>query len=137
MDPITGAIVAALAAGLGGGVTEVGKKMVVSAYDALKAAIEKRCGAESEVSEAIETLEETPDSEGRRATLAEEVADAALTEDDELVRQAEDLIAALKASAAGQQALSQVDIRITGSEVGVIGDDARIEGGIHFGSTEE
>jgi len=137
MDPITGAIVAALAAGVAGGAGEVGKQVIVDAYDGLKAAIKKRTGAESDVADAVEKLEKKPRSEGRQMMLEEEVADADLTRDEELVTQAQELIAALKESAAGQQALSKYAIQIEGGQVGVIGDQTHVEGGIHLGSKDE
>jgi hypothetical protein len=69
MDPITTAIIAALALGVAGGVQEVGKEVVVDAYQALKTTLRQKLGAESEVVDAVEKLEKKPDSEGRRATL--------------------------------------------------------------------
>jgi hypothetical protein len=137
MDPITGAIVAALAAGVAGGAGEVGKQVIVDAYEGLKGAIKKRTGAESDVADAVEKLEEKPESQGRQMMLEEEVADADLTQDEELVAQARELIAALKESAAGQQALSKYAIQIEGGQVGVIGDQTHVEGGIHLGSKDE
>ncbi len=137
MDPITGAIISALSAGVAGGVTDVGKKVIVDAYNALKASIKKKQGEDSDVVEAVEKLEEKPESEGRQTMLAEEVADAKLTKDKILVKQAQELIAVLKESAAGQQALGKYNIQAVDSEIGVIGDDAHIEGGIHFGSNRD
>jgi hypothetical protein len=133
MDPITGSIITALAAGVAGGATEVGKKLMVDAYDALKAAIEEKRGEEDEVVEAMEALEQKPASEARQAVVAEEVAEAELAEDEELVGLAQALLEALEETPQGQEALSKYNVQITNSEVGVIGDDAHIEGGIKFG----
>ena len=44
MDPISAAIVAGLAAGVAGGATEVGKKVIGDAYNALKAALQRKFG---------------------------------------------------------------------------------------------
>lgn len=137
MDPVTGAIVAALAAGVASGAGAVGKKVVVDAYEGLKTAIKKKVGAESDIAEAVEKLEQKPDSEGRKSMLQEEVGEANLGQDEELVKRAQELIAALKETAEGQRALSKYDIQIQDSQVGVIGDHAEVSGGIHFGSKEE
>jgi hypothetical protein len=133
MDPITGSIVAALAAGVAGGATEVGKKLMVDAYDALKKALEEKRGEEDEVVEAVEALEQKPASEARQAVVAEEVAEAELAQDEELVALAQALLEALEETPQGQEALSKYNVQITNSKVGVIGDDAHIEGGIKFG----
>ena len=135
MDPITGAIVAALAAGVISGATEVGKKMIVEAYDALKAAIKQKCGAEGDLVQAVETLEQKPDSGARQAVVAEEVTGANLAADAELVKLAQALLDALKDTPAGEEALSKYHIEAQDSEIGVIGDRAHIEGGIHFGKS--
>jgi len=135
MDPITGAIVAALAAGVVSGATEVGKKLLVDAYDALKAALKQKCGAEGDLVQAVETLEQKPDSEARQAVVAEEVTGANLAADAELVKLAQALLHALKDSPGGEEALNKYHIEAHDSEIGVIGDDAHIEGGIHFGKS--
>ncbi len=133
MDPITGAILAALAAGVGGGATEVGKKVIVDAYEALKTALKKKHGAESDVVEAVENLEKKPDSEPRQAVVAEEIADTKANEDPELNQLAQTLLDAVKQTPAGAEIVSKHNIQITNSQVGVIGDNAKIVGGIHFG----
>ena len=133
MDPITGAIVAALAAGVAAGTTEVGKKVIVDAYEALKAAIKKNYGPDSDVVEAVDNLEQKPDSEAHQAVVAEEIADADLTQDHDLVKLAQTLLDALKETPKGQQAVSKYNIQATDSEIGVIGDNAHVEGGIKFG----
>jgi protein involved in polysaccharide export with SLBB domain len=132
MDPITGALVAALAVGVAGGVQEVGKQVIVDAYTALKAALKQKCGVESDVVEAVETLEKKPDSEARQALVEEEVAETDLAEDEELVQCAEDLVAAVQSHPESEQRLSKYNIQITNGEVGIIGDNAHVEGGIHF-----
>ena len=132
MDPITGAIVAALAAGVVSGATEVGKKLLVDAYDALKAALKQKRGAESDLVQAVEKLEQKPDSEARQAVVAEEVTGAKLTADAELVKLAQALLNALKETPEGEKALGKYHIEAHDSEIGVIGDHVQIEGGIHF-----
>ena len=137
MDPITAAIIAALAVGVAGGATEVGKKVIVDAYDALKTALKKKFGADSDLTEAVDKLEKKPDSAGRQTTVQEEVAAAKAADDSELQELAQALIEALKSTPEGEKAVSKYQVDARGAQVGAIGDDAKVEGGIHFGSTKK
>ncbi len=83
MDPITTAIVAALAA--------LSKDVVKDSYNMLKTALKKKFGSNSDLAEAVEKLEKKPDSEGRKATLKEEVEIAKLNDDAEILRLVSDL----------------------------------------------
>jgi len=103
MDPITTAIVAALTAGAVAGVTEVGKKAIAEGYEALKAALKKKFGAESDLVQAVDQLEKKPDSTGRTQTLQEEVAAAKAEQDPELVQAAQALLEQIKAQPGGEQ----------------------------------
>jgi hypothetical protein len=85
MDPITTAIVAALAAGAAAGATEVGKQAIADAYDGLKTVIRRKWGAQSELAQAVDSLESNPDSAGRQEVLAEEVAAAQADQDADIV----------------------------------------------------
>lgn len=134
MDPITGAILAALAAGVVGGATEVGKKLIVDAYGALKAALKKKHGKASDVVEAVDDLEKKPDSEARQAVVAEEIAATKANDDPELTQLAQALLEAVKKTPEGEKIVSKYNIQVQGGQVGVIGDNAKITGGIHFGS---
>jgi prophage DNA circulation protein len=137
MDPITTAIVAALAAGVAASAKEVGKKVVVDAYDALKTTLKKRFGPDSDLAEAVETLEKKPESAGRQTTVQEEVAAAKAAGDPELQELAQALIEALKSTPEGEKAVGKYQVDVSGGQVGVIGDDAKVEGGIHFGKTKQ
>ena len=137
MDPMTAAIVAALAAGAASGVTEIGKKVIVDAYDALITAIRERFGVDSDLAKAVETLEKKPDSSGRQATVQEEVAAAEATDDPNLQELAQALIEALKSTPEGESVVGKYQVDVSGGQIGVIGDDAGVEGGIHFGKTRE
>ena len=128
MDPVTGAIVAALTAGI----VELGKGMFTDAYKALKTALKRKCGAESAAVKAVESVEEKPTSEARQAVLAEEVAEAGLAQDPELTQLAQALLEALQSHPAGRAAVSKYNVQISGGHVGVIGDNAHVEGGIHL-----
>jgi hypothetical protein len=85
MDPVSATIVAALAAGVTSGVTEVGKNAVTDAYNALKAAIKRRFGAESEIAKAVDGAEANPESKGRQAVLEEEIKKAGADKDAEVL----------------------------------------------------
>ena len=137
MDPITTAIVAALAAGVAASAKEVGQKVIVDAYDALKTTLKKRFGPDSDLAEAVETLEKKPESAGRQTTVQEEVAAAKAAGDPELQELAQALIEALKSTPEGEKAVGKYQVDVSGGQVGVIGDDARVEGGIHFGKTKQ
>ena len=137
MDPITTAIVAALAAGVAASAKEVGQKVIVDAYDALKTTLKKRFGPDSDLAEAVETLEKKPESAGRQTTVQEEVAAAKAADDPELQELAQALIEALKSTPEGEKAVGKYQVDVSGGQVGVIGDDAKVEGGIHFGKTKQ
>jgi hypothetical protein len=103
MDPITTVIVAALAAGAAAGVTDVAKQAIVDAYDGLKRIIQTRFGGQSDLSNAITSLESKPDSAGRKDTLQEEVAATQADQDEEV-------LAAVQALE--EKLLAQGDVRI-------------------------
>ena len=84
MDPVTTAIIAALVAGVVKSAGAVGEKVLVDAYDALKAAIKHKLGDDSKVSKAVNDLEEEPESEGYKAVLKEQVAKAKADQDPEV-----------------------------------------------------
>lgn len=89
MDPITTAIVAAVA--------NLGATAVKDAYDGLKSLLVRKFGPDSRVGEAVKGVEAQPASEGRKVVLAEEMAAAGAPADEELVRAAGVLAAALQA----------------------------------------
>lgn len=100
MDAITTAIVTGLA-------IPVAKDAIADAYAALKAALKKKFGAQSDVVNAVEQLEKKPDSEGRKATLQEEVENAKVNDDPEIVKLAQDLLSKLKEQPGGQEIITQ------------------------------
>ena len=128
MDPITAALVAAITAGA----TQVGKSAIVDSYNGIKALIKKKF-AKTELPAAIENLEKKPESKGRRGMVQEEVESAKADKDPEILSAFQALIDALKNTPEGQKVISKYNLNITGSDVGVIGDNADIKGGIHFG----
>ncbi len=103
MEPVTTVILSALAAGAAAGVTEAGKKLVVDGYEALKAALTARFGADSELAGAVSGLEKHPDSDGRKKTLDEEIVAAKADEDPELVALARALLDQIESQPGGAQ----------------------------------
>jgi len=134
MDPITGAIVAALAAGVASEATEVGKKVIVDAYKALKAAIKKKYGQDSKVVQAIADVEKEPDYKPGQDNLAGRVEQTKAAADPELQQLTQALMEALKSTPEGEKALGKYHVNVSGGQVGIIGDHAKVEGGMHFGA---
>jgi hypothetical protein len=89
MDPITTSITAALA--------HLGATAVKDAYAGLKTLLVRKFGAESKVAEAVDGVEARPESEGRKTVLAEVLAAADAAADEEFVRAAGALAAAVEA----------------------------------------
>ena len=108
MDPVTTAIIAAVAAGAAAGAGQVAEQAIVDGYNRLKAAIRQNFGADSEVAQAVEKVEAKPESAGRRETLKEEVAAAQADQDAELRQAAEALLEQLKAQPGGAQHVQQI-----------------------------
>jgi hypothetical protein len=103
MEPITTSLVAALTAATVSGLSDATKKAIVDGYNGLKALISKKVGNHREVAEAIDKLEAKPDSPGRQQTLSEELQDAKIAADPELVSAAQALLELIKAMPHGEQ----------------------------------
>lgn len=103
MDPISTTIIAAVAAGATSGATDVAKKGIVDAYQAIKKVIQSKFGAENTVSRAITDLESDPESKGRQMVLTEQVVKAKADQDTDIVRVAEDLMEKIKQMSGGEQ----------------------------------
>ncbi|GAB4499962.1 MAG: hypothetical protein OHK0052_15730 [Anaerolineales bacterium] len=91
MDPISAAILAALTAGAVAGLTDATKQVIVDAYNALKAKIQQKFGKDSDLADSVAKFESKPDSDGRKATLQEEVKAANAAQDPELLALAQSL----------------------------------------------
>lgn len=100
VDPITTAIVTAVASTLS-------KEAFQDSYNALKAALKKKFGQESDLVEAVNKLEKTPDRADRKATVQAEVEIAKANDDPEFVRLAQELLNKLKEQPGGQQVINQ------------------------------
>ena len=93
----------------------------------------KKYGEDSKVVQAVAAVEDEPEFEPNRQTLVGRVEQVNAAEDPELQKLAQKLLGALEGTSQGQQALGKYNIQAKDSEIGVIGDDAHIEGGIKFG----
>ena len=108
MDPITAAIVAALAAGVLSGTTEVGKNMLVDAYTLLKNKLKQRWGEQSRVVKSVAFLEETPDSEASKALVHEAVVATQADRDQDVLQAAQALLAQVRAQPGGTHYIQNV-----------------------------
>ncbi len=95
MDPIT-LIVTALVAGAALTAKGIGAQAVKDGYAGLKTLIVRKFGGQGDMQDAIEQVEKKPDSEGRKATLQEELLAAGADKDVELARQAQAFLDLLK-----------------------------------------
>jgi hypothetical protein len=103
MDPVTVAIIAALSAGATSGVTDAAKKTIVDGYEGLKGLLKKKFGSNSGVADAIDKLQATPDSPGRRETLAKELKAINAAAEPELLCAAQSLLELIKAMPQGER----------------------------------
>ncbi len=97
-------IVTALVGGIAG---KAASKAVEDAYGALKRLLVRKLGDKSGAVEAVSKLEAKPDSEGRNATVAEEVRAANVADDPELLDAARRLQAVLEQLPAAERAQIQ------------------------------
>jgi hypothetical protein len=88
-------IVAAVFGGVAASAGKVASKAVEDAYGALKELLVGKLGKRAEAVEALAKLEAKPDSDGRKATLAEEMKDANVADDPDVLDAARRLQAAL------------------------------------------
>lgn len=96
MDPIT-IIVTAVAAGAAAASKDVASQVVRDAYAGLKRLVVRRFGDKADVAGAVEGVEGKPESEARKAVLQEELAQAEVAQDAEIVEQARALLELLEA----------------------------------------
>jgi hypothetical protein len=113
MDVITTAIIAALAA--------LSKDAIKDSYNALKSALKKKFGSNSDIVDAVEELEKKPDYKNCQTTLQEEIENAKVNNDEEIVQLAQNLLNQLKDEPGGQQIINQTQIN-TASGNSVSGD---------------
>lgn len=136
MDPISTAIITAVSAGITRGMTAVGKEAILDAYKGIKNAIKFRFGKDNNISKTITDLEANPESKGSRLLLAEHIATAEADQDPDILKVAQKLTEALQSTETGRKAIAKFQVDDRNAQVGVIGDMAKVEGGIHFGATK-
>ncbi|MEG4987658.1 hypothetical protein QUB08_18065 [Microcoleus sp. BR0-C5] len=130
MDPITSAIFLGVAGNLA-------TDALTAAYTSLKKALTKKHGQDSDLVEAVNKLEKTPDRDDRKATVEAEVKIAKANDDAELVKLAKDLLNQLKDQSGGvpniTQNVSNVKFAATSatgnSTISQINDNAPAEDG--------
>jgi uncharacterized sporulation protein YeaH/YhbH (DUF444 family) len=107
MEPITTAIISAITAGAVAGSKEIAKKALADGYAGIKALVSKKFGSNSEVMNAIQKLEDKPESIGRRTTLEEELKEINATSDPELHSAAVSLLDLVRSMSQGKQHIQQ------------------------------
>ena len=107
MDPITLAIITAIAAGATAASGKVAEQAIVDGYNGLKNLIKRKFGDSSEVTKAIEGVESRPESDSRKATLQEEIAYSKANEDTEILTAANELVEKIKQQPGGIQHVQQ------------------------------
>jgi len=124
MEPVlTTALLSALAVGAASGVTEASKNAITDAYFAVKALLVRKFGPKSNLVDAVEKLEVSPASAGRKQVLQEEVDAAKADQDPEIVAAARELLSRIKAVPGGEQHIHNVQ-KAVGSYIAQAGPGA-------------
>jgi hypothetical protein len=143
MDPVTAsltAIASAIAAGAAASMKDTASAVVKDAYAGIKALIVRKYGSVD-----LAAVEKKPDSEAKRESLEEDLADAGAEGDDELARLARALVEAVERNAPEAAAAVGVDLEkvkagflrvgsVDAEGTGVKVRDAEFSGGIDIGS---
>lgn len=98
MDPITSAIIAALAAGVTAGLTDTAKKLILDLYNTIKEKIEQKHGKENKAIKAMNDLESEPDFAPYQSGLQQRVNELKLDKDSELLSLAMKLLSVIQQS---------------------------------------
>ena len=116
MEPVITTIAAAVALGAAAGLKDTASKAVTDAYAGLKKLIQDRYKKNDDVTDAVDYLVKKPEAEGRQQELTKALDSAGADKDAELVKAAEELLAAVKAQPGGEEAVRQiVNQQVTGS----------------------
>lgn len=107
MDLISTAIVAAIAVGVTSGITDLEKKAIVDAYEALKTLLKTKFGEGSKVVNAVKELEDTPDSKGRKETLQEEMTKVHADQDPDIWQAAQAMLSQISTQPGGAQQIQE------------------------------
>jgi hypothetical protein len=118
MDPITAALIAALAAEVTSGVTEDDKTMLVDAYNGLKTLLMKKFGEQSRVFQSVAFLESMPESDASKALAHESVVAAKADQDPDFQQAAQALFSQVAIQTGGQHFIQQVTSNYNASAQG-------------------
>jgi hypothetical protein len=106
MDPISLAIISAIAAGA---TTALAEKAVSDGYNKLKDLIKRKFGADSKLVKTIADAEDEPEAiDSHKPLLEKRVTDAKAHEDADLIKAAEELLNQLKQQPGGQATIQQI-----------------------------
>ena len=105
MDPVTLAITTTLA--------NLSQDLIRDAYTAFKAALQDKYGVNSGLLEAVDKLEQKPDSKARQSVLQEEVVNSKAEQDPKLIQLANELLEKLKELPGAKINIDQ-DVKIRG-----------------------
>jgi hypothetical protein len=134
MEPLS-VIVGALTAGAAAAGKDVVTQAVKDAYGALKQMVVTRFGTKADVANAMQQVEQKPDSEGRQAVLKEELKSAGAHEDPDVAKQAQTLLALLKDLGLIDAARYQAYLSGSGAIAQGTGAVAAGQGGIAIGGS--
>lgn len=121
MDPVSTTVVSAIALGATHAADKLGEKLVTDSYAALKHLLVTAYGKATDLIESVIGLEKKPDSEGRQATVAEELRTSGAVDDERLIAAAEAVLAAAEqASAVRTIGIDWSDVKAARVKVGKI-----------------
>lgn len=124
MDPAT-VIVTAIALGAAAGLKPTAEQAIKDAYAGLKALLVARFGKRGDTAKAVDSVEQKPDSNGRKETLKEELVAAGAHRDQELVDRATELLKAVEGQSPGATGGLVGQINAAGGKVVIIAGDNR------------
>lgn len=120
MEPVITTIAAAVALGAAAGLKDTASKAVVDAYAGLKTLIQDRYKKNEDVTDAVDYLVKKPEAEGRQQELAKALDSARADKDAEVVKAAEELLAAVKKQPDGEKTVQQIVKQIIIGEKNVV-----------------
>jgi hypothetical protein len=108
MDPITAAILAALAAGALKGVGKLGQDVLSDAYEGLKGLLRRKFGEQSDAVQTVASLEQRPESGARAAVVAEALGEVRAGDDPEILAAAQAILDQVRKLPGGDKVVQQV-----------------------------
>ncbi len=114
-----------------GALGQLSERVIKDSYEALKAVIAKKFGANGDLVEAVEKLEKKPDSAGRRETLKEELVEANAEQDEDVMQATAALVEQLKLQSNRHQIVQQT---VTGNQ-NILSGTGTVN--VNFGNTKQ